>query len=61
MKLEENMYISLQIGKFYRKQIWYIPLITMAIIAGENFKLSKSQVKRLLKQGGIKINIFKHG
>lgn len=53
MKLEENMYLYVQFGPAYRKQTWYMSMSISALIAAENFNLSKSQVKRLIKEGGV--------
>lgn len=58
MKLEPNHHLIIQFGKPHKKQIWALDLDFVCEDVGENhFGMSKSDVKRLIKQGGIQIGI----
>ena len=60
MKVEENMVLVLQFGKPHKKQSWSILMSDFVLEAGKSLKLSNTQIKRLLKQGGISIRIYKY-
>ena len=60
MKIEESTYLVLQFGKPHKKQSWGISMLDFVLEAGKSLKLSNTQIKRLLKQGGISIRIYKY-
>ena len=59
MKLEDKMYLWIQFGKPYKKQVWMLDLIFTAKEVAHNFNISKTEVKRLIQQKGIQVGIIR--
>ena len=59
MKIDNNSWLIYQIGAKYKRQTVSFHLMTLLYVIVENRKLaySKTQLKRLAKQGGIKIEV----
>lgn len=55
----KDVLLHVQFGATHKNRDYYIPLMEMFYVAGEKFGLSKSEIKRMNEQNGIKISLVK--